>query len=298
MDPVGFVGVGTMGAPMVRQLLTKGHAVVVHDVAEAAAAPLVAAGAVWAASPAELAARCPIVLTSLPGPPEAEAVARALVAGARPGNIHVDLTTGSWEVARRIAALAAERGVHYLDAPVSGGRFAAESGTLTIMASGDPGAWERARPVLQAIGEKLFHLGADVGTGTLVKLVNNAIFLASGLVGQECLTLAAKAGLDVPKLLEVLKASSAAVYLGLTELALGRKFDDAFFTLRLARKDLALALESAEALGVPMDVTAAAERIYGRAEDAGLGGQVFFATLRAIEEAAKVDPPESRKEKE
>jgi 3-hydroxyisobutyrate dehydrogenase/2-hydroxy-3-oxopropionate reductase len=163
------------------------------------------------------------------------------------------------------------------------------------MASGDPSAWESARPVLQSIGEKLFHLGPDVGTGTLVKLVNNAIFLASGLVGQECLTLAAKAGLDVPKLLEVLKASSAAVYLGLTELALGRNFDDAFFTLRLARKDLALALESADALAVPMEVTAAAEQIYARAEDAGLGGKVFFATLQAIEEAAGVRPSPARR---
>jgi 3-hydroxyisobutyrate dehydrogenase-like beta-hydroxyacid dehydrogenase len=290
MNPVGFIGCGTMGAPMVRQLLAKGHAVVVHDVADGAIAPLVAAGAMAAESAAALSARCRIVLTSLPAPPDVEAVAHELIAAAEPGTVHVDLTTGSWDVARRVAALEAEHGIRYLDAPVSGGRFAAESGTLTIMASGDPAAWETARPVLQAIGEKLFHLGPEVGSGTLVKLVNNAIFLASGLVGQECLTLAAKAGLSVPKVLEVLKASSAAVYLGLTELTLGRNFDDAFFTLRLARKDLTLALESAAALGVPMEVTAAAERTYARAEVAGLGGQVFFATLRAIEKAAGLAP--------
>jgi 3-hydroxyisobutyrate dehydrogenase len=291
---IGFVGTGTMGAPMAHRILAAGHALVVHDIRREAGADLVAAGALWADSPAAVAAEADIVCTSLPGPAEVEAAltgARGILAGMRAGALHVDLSTVSFAAARRFAALAAGAGTRHLDAPVSGGVFKARSGTLTVMASGAPDAFEAARPVLDAIGERVFYLGAEAGAGTLAKLVNNAIFLCSGLLAQEGVALAAKAGLDAARLLEVLQASSAAVYTAMLPLTLGREFDDAFFTLDLATKDVALALESAGALDVPMPVTAAAHETYVRARALGLGSKVFFATLRAIEEAAGVELP-------
>jgi 3-hydroxyisobutyrate dehydrogenase-like beta-hydroxyacid dehydrogenase len=294
VETVGFVGTGTMGAPMAGCLLRAGLAVVVHDARREAAAALVEAGARWADSPAEVARAARVTCTSLPGPHEVEAVLRGddgLLAGAGEGAIHVDLSTISFAAARRFAEASAEAGVRYLDAPVSGGVWKAQSGTLAIMASGDEAAFRTAKRVLDSIGEKIFYLGPEVGAGTVAKLVNNAIFLCSGLLAQEGMVLAAKAGLDPAKLLEVLQASSASVYTSLLPMTLGRDFDDAFFTLALAAKDVALAADSADAMHVPAPVTRAAAETYHRALEGGLGAKVFFATLRAIEEAAGVELP-------
>jgi 3-hydroxyisobutyrate dehydrogenase len=293
VEEIGFVGTGTIGAPMARRLLETGHALVAHDLRAEALAPLVQAGAHTAASPREVARRCRIVLTSLPGPAEVEAVVLGedgLLAGARPGDVHVDLSTSSWVMVRRLAALEARAGVSLLDAPVSGGAAGAALGALTVMASGPRGAFERAEPVLRSLGKHVFHLG-ESGAGTLTKLANNAVFLCAGLVAQEVFVLAAKAGLEPARLLEVLRTGSAGMYLGLAELFLRRDFDLPIFSLALAEKDIALALDSARELAVPMPVTAAAHQTYVQAKAQGLGGKVFFATLRALEAAAGAEIP-------
>jgi 3-hydroxyisobutyrate dehydrogenase-like beta-hydroxyacid dehydrogenase len=194
---------------------------------------------------------------------------------------------------QRVAALESEAGVHYLDAPVSGGAMGAAQGTLTVMASGDAGAFARVEPLFAAFAKHVFHLGAP-GAGTLVKLINNAIFLCAGLLAQEGFVLGARAGLEPRRLLEILKLSSAGIYSGLVETTLARDFERAFFSLSLAEKDVALALESARSLAVPMPVTSAAHQTYLRALAQGLGGQVFFATLQAIERAAGVEVPALR----
>lgn len=297
LGPIGFIGTGTIGAPMAKRLLDAGHVLVVCDRVEAAAAPLVAAGAKRAATPREVAAACRIVFTSLPGPAEVAEVAAGrdgLLEGARPGDVHVDLSTSAWDAVRALAEREAAAGVHLVDAPVSGGAMGAALGTLTVMASGDAHAFERARPLLGAFGKNVFYLGAS-GNGTLTKLVNNAIFLCGGLLVQETFALAAKAGLDTERLLEVVQKSSGAAYAGLAKLLLGRGFDDAFFQLALAEKDVALALDSARSLGVPMPVVDAAHGTYARALAMGLGGKLFAATLLAIEDAAgvAVRPPEA-----
>jgi 3-hydroxyisobutyrate dehydrogenase-like beta-hydroxyacid dehydrogenase len=293
MDAIGFIGAGTIGAPMARRLLETGHALVVHDLRAEALAPLAAAGAATAASPREVAARCRVVLTSLPGPAEVEAVVRGedgILAGARAGDVHVDLSTSSWAMVRRLAELEARAGVALLDAPVSGGVVGAAQGSLTVMASGDRGAFERVRPLLQALGKHVFHLG-ESGAGTLVKLVNNAVFLCAGLVVQEAFVLGAKAGLEPAKLLEVLRTGSAGLYLGLAELFVRRGFETPIFALSLAEKDVALALDSARELAVPMPVVSAAHQTYVQALAQGHGHEVFFATLRALEDAAGAEVP-------
>src|SRR5688572_8593847 len=212
MGPIGFIGTGTIGAPMAKRLLDAGHALVVCDRAPAAAAPLVAAGAKRAATPREVAAACRVVFTSLPGPAEVAEVATGadgLLAGARAGDVHVDLSTSAWDAVRALAEREAAAGVHLVDAPVSGGAIGAVQGTLTVMASGERAAFERVQPLLGAFGRHVFYLG-ESGSGTLSKLVNNAIFLCGGLLVQETFALAAKAGLDTERLLEVVQKSSGA----------------------------------------------------------------------------------------
>ena len=289
-DQVGFIGTGTIGAPMAKRLVDAGHRLVVCDRVEAATAPLVAAGASRAASPHEVAAACRVVFTSLPGPREVDQVAAGLLEAARPGDVHVDLSTSAYDAVRALAAREAAAGVHLLDAPVSGGAHGAAQGTLTVMASGERAAFERVEPLLGAFGKNIFYLGAS-GSGTLTKLVNNAIFLCGGLLVQESFAMAAKAGLAPSRLLEVVQKSSGAAYAGLAKLLLGRGFDNAFFQLALAEKDVALALASARGLGVPMPVIEAAHGTYARALEMGLGPKLFAATLLAIEEAAGARVP-------
>jgi 3-hydroxyisobutyrate dehydrogenase-like beta-hydroxyacid dehydrogenase len=293
VEEIGFVGTGTIGGPMARRLVETGHPLVVHDLRAEALEPLVRAGARAAASPREVAGRCRIVLTSLPGPAEVEAVAtgeHGILAGARAGDVHVDLSTSSWAMVRRLAELEARAGVSLLDAPVSGGAAGAAQGALTVMASGPREAFERAEPVLRSLGRHVFHLG-ESGAGTLTKLANNAIFLCAGLVAQEVFVLAAKAGLDPARLLEVLKTGSAGMYLGTAELCLRRDFELPIFALALAEKDVALALDSARELATPMPVVAAAHQTYLQAKAQGHGARVFFATLRALEAAAGAEVP-------
>jgi 3-hydroxyisobutyrate dehydrogenase-like beta-hydroxyacid dehydrogenase len=288
---VGVVGIGTMGSAMVRRLLQAGHAVAVHDARESAATPLRDAGADWVPSAEELAVRCRVVITSLPGPAEVEAVADELARGAQPGDVHVGHSTVSIESARRTARIAQAAQQRFVDAPVSGGSMGVDAGTLAVLASGDGAAIDAARPFLDAYAGQVFELGPEPGMGTLAKLANNAVFLCSGLVHQEAVVLATKAGIDASALESVLAASSASMYLGMAKTTLARSFDNAFFTLGLAEKDVALALESARSLAVPMPVTAAAHQHYVRALAAGLGDKVFFATLAAIESAAGVEVP-------
>lgn len=298
MTTIGFIGLGAIGAPMATQIAKAGHRLLVHDLRRAAAEPLLAEGAQWVGSARELAEECRVVLTSLPGPPQVEAVVcgpDGLLAGARDGDVHADLTTNSLEMAQKIAAIETEKGIQYLDAPVSGGGMLASVGAVSVMASGPRAAFDAARPAFEAIGdpEKIFHISDEVGAGTLVKLINNAIFLVSGVVAQEALVLGAKGGIETGELLKVLQASSASMYLGLAGMFAQRDFDNAFFTLDLATKDLSLALESAKGLGVDLSVMAAARDLYARTQADGHGDKVFFSTLRTLEETAatEVAPP-------
>jgi 3-hydroxyisobutyrate dehydrogenase len=279
---------------MAARLLEAGFDVVVHDARPDTAANLLAAKARWAATPAEVGEQCRVVLSSLPGPAQVEAVCEGdsgLFAGARHGDVHVGLSTVSLACARDIAERSAARGLRYLDAPVSGGARGIAAKTLTVMASGAADALEAARPALEAFSGKIFDLGREPGAGTLLKLVNNAIFLCSGLVHQEAVVLATKAGMAAQTLDEVLEASSASLYLTLAPLTLSRAWDDPWFTLALAEKDLALVLESARSLGVPMPVTAASHQHYVNGVASGLGPKLCLATLAVIEAAAGTKVP-------
>lgn len=290
---IGFVGTGTIGAPMAGRLLDAGHALAVFDRSTEATSALAARGADVAPSVAALAERCGTVFLSLPGPSEIESVVRG--AGGlleTPGALGtvVDLSTNALALSRELAGAAAARGVVYLDAPVSGGAKAAREGALAVMVGGETSAFEAARPLIECFAAHVFHLGAS-GAGTLAKLVNNQIFLCASVLVQEGFVLGAKAGMDPDTLREVLEASSAAPYLARAPLVLSGRYDRNLFALAIAAKDVALALRSAEDVGASMPLTAAAHEVYARALEAGYGGEDFHATLKVLERAAGVTLP-------
>ena len=172
---VGFIGLGLMGSGMTNNLQKAGHQLVLHDLRRQAAEKLLAAGAEWADSPKAVAAESEVVFTSLPGPPEFEAVAagkNGLLEGMKRGQAHFDLSTNSPTVIRRLHKAYAEKGALLLDSPVSGGPAGAASGKMALWVSGDEAAYNRYRPVLDAMGDQIFYMGA-VGAASVAKLVHN-----------------------------------------------------------------------------------------------------------------------------
>jgi 3-hydroxyisobutyrate dehydrogenase-like beta-hydroxyacid dehydrogenase len=288
---VGVIGTGTMGAAMVRRLLAAGRDVYIHDRRRKVMDDLRSEGATPVDSVTELTKHCRLILTSLPGPAELEEVSDELLASIQPGDVHVGHSTVSIECAQRVEARTRAAGGMFLDAPVSGGPMGVAAGTLSIMASGDSTALEAARPYLEAYAGTIFELGQTAGTGTLAKLINNAIFLCSGLVYQEAVVLATKAGMDASVVDTVLGASSASLYLGLAGPTLSRDWDHDFYSVGLAEKDVALALDAGRSLAVPMPVISAAHQHYLRARALGLTDKICFATLAAVEQAAGVTVP-------
>jgi 3-hydroxyisobutyrate dehydrogenase len=287
----GFIGTGKMGNPMARNLLKGGVELTVHDVRKEACANLIELGANWAGSPREVAQQSEVVFTSLPGPRQVDEVALAstgLYAGASEGMVHVDLSSNSLSAVKRLAGLAAQQGLGFLDAPVSGGTAGAEAATLSVMVGGDKATFEAVKPYLDKIGQNVFHLG-DVGAGTIHKLTNNMLALGATLLLQEVMTLGVKAGFDTKSLHSVWSVSSGRGQAALMGNVLKRNWDNPFFTLALSAKDIGLCLEAARDLDVPMPVANAVGQWYTRSLVRGRGDKSWFATLATIEEDAGVD---------
>jgi 3-hydroxyisobutyrate dehydrogenase-like beta-hydroxyacid dehydrogenase len=282
-----------MGAPIAGHLLRAGHTLIVTDVSDARASEFVDAGARFVTTAAAVAAACETVFLSLPGPREIEEVVLGpcgLMTSARSGGVIVDLSTNSHALVVRLAEVLARAGVHYVDAPVSGGVTAAIQGTLSVMAGGDEALLDALAPLMESFASKLFRAGAT-GMGTIAKLINNQIFLSATIAVQEGFVFGAKAGLPTDLLMDILSKSSGGAYAGLAPQFLRRDFDNAVFKLGIAAKDVALALESAESLGVWMPMTEAASAVYRASLEARLGDKVFFATLQALESRAEVIVP-------
>jgi 3-hydroxyisobutyrate dehydrogenase-like beta-hydroxyacid dehydrogenase len=296
---IGFVGLGTMGGRMVAKLLAAGHELHVHDTRRTVAEPLEAAGARWATSPRAAAEASELFFTSLPGPTEVAAVAfgdDGLLQGARAGSVYADLSTSSASLIRRIYEAAAERGLAVLDAPVSGGPQGAEHGSLQIMVGGDEPVYERVRPVLLALGDKVSYMGA-IGSGTVAKLVHNMITLCMTQVLAEGFTLGVKAGVPAERLLEAVRGGSFGQGLALRhhvpEVVFEEDFDHPRFALALARKDLGLATELARELGVPTPLAALAEQTLVEALNRGWGNKDAFAAFLVQEERAAIQVRQS-----
>ena len=257
---IGFIGLGNMGGGMAANVLRAGHDLTVHDLRREAATPLLESGAAWADTPAELAAACDIVLTSLPGPREVEAITLGeggILEGSTEGSVYIDLSTSSPTLIRSIAEDFAAKGISVLDAPVSGGPVGARTGRLAVMVGGDREVYDRVKPALDAIGDKVSYIG-PIGSGSIAKLMHNCIGYGLQTIVAECLTLGVKAGVDPQPLFEAIsngsvgRGSSFANTYPNTFLA--GNFDPPSFALRLAHKDVSLALELGREYGVPMSV--------------------------------------------
>lgn len=285
---VGVIGLGIMGAPMARNLLKAGHAVVVYGRTPGRVQPLVDAGAAGVPTPAALAADVDAVVTCLPDAPDVEQVLLGpdgVLAGARPGLLAIDMSTIAPAAARAVGERAARAGVDFLDAPVSGGEAGAIAGTLSIMVGGAAAAVDRARPIFQALGKRVTHMG-PTGQGQMTKLVNQIVGATTLAAVAEGLTLAARAGLDPAAVVQAV-GSGAATSWQLTNLGprMQRRDFAPGFMVRLQQKDLRLALAAAAGLGVPLPTTALVHQLFGAVEAQGhadAGTQALVLALEAL----------------
>ena len=252
---VGFIGTGNIGTPMALQLMNNGFDLFVNDINFASAEILINQGAKWVGSPKDLSEKVDVISVCLPGPIEVKEVVfgeNGIINNIKPGTIFIDHTTNSIEVIKDIAKKLNDIGVDVLDAPVSGGVEGAKTRDLTLLVGGDLNIFNKARPVLDAIGKTVLHIG-PIGSGNICKLMHNCANFSLSLATIQCLSVAVKAGLDPAVVIEVFQKS-----------ALGRNFDlqvrlpetlfkgdfEPRFSLNLANKDLNLAIDLANSLGV------------------------------------------------
>ena len=285
MERVGIAGLGTMGAAMAANLLRAGFPLTVWNRTAERAEPLRAAGAAVAATPRDLAAATDIVVTCLSDTPDVEAVLfgpDGILAGGRQGSLVIDCSTISPSATRGFAARLAERGIGFVDAPVSGGSEGAQKGTLTIMVGGETAAVERAQPVLAAIGTTITHMG-PVGSGQATKAVNQVIISGTYLGVAEGLVLAMQAGLDVQKVVSALSGGAAQSWVLANRS--GRMLENDYplgFKVSLHRKDLGIALELAREVGAALPVTGLTAEIENGLVRRGHGADDISAVARAI----------------
>jgi len=279
---VGMIGLGLMGKPMAANLLKAGFSLVVWNRTGAKAEELVRAGAKLAGTPREAAAASDVLLTIVSDPPALEAVLwgdMGALAGLRRGSTYIDSSTVAPALARRIAAACAERGVEFLDAPVTGGTWGAEKGELVFMVGGKQETLEGVVPVLGALGKRWFHLGPH-GAGQTVKLAMNMILALQVDALAEALALVTAGGVPGERLVEVMQSSMArSPLLDIkAPMMLERKYAPSF-PLRLMHKDLGLALDLANQLGVALPATAAAREIYNAVKGAAKNEDPDYAAV-------------------
>lgn len=263
---IGFIGLGIMGRPMVRNLLKKGFAVVVHNRSRGPVDELVAQGATAAASPRDVAAQSTRIVTMLPDGPDVSAVLsgeHGVFAGLQPGSILVDMSTIAPSTARQLAEAAAARGAAMLDAPVSGGEIGAIDGTLSIMVGGDAAALETIRPVLAAMGnpERIIHVGPS-GSGQVCKACNQLVIGGTLAAVGEAFALAKKSGVDAAKVRAALLGGFAAsrVLDVHGERLLQQNFKPGF-PVRLYSKDLKIVMATVNEARSPAPVTALVQQL-------------------------------------
>ena len=290
---VGFIGLGIMGTSMASNLIKSGFELVVHDLRREAAAPHLASGAVWADTPRKLAEAVEVVMTSLPGPLEMESVAlgkEGLLSGMAAGKVYFDLTTNSPKVVRRVHAAFAEKGVHLLDAPVSGGPSGARTRKLALWVGGDEAVFKKYKPVLDAIGDQPMYVG-PIGAGSVTKLVHNCAGYAVQTALAEVFTLGVKAGVEPLALWEAVRQGATGrqrTFDRTPHQFFRGKYDPPNFALRLAHKDVFLATELGREQGVPMRLANLTLAEMTEALNRGWGERDSRITMTLQEERAGV----------
>jgi 3-hydroxyisobutyrate dehydrogenase-like beta-hydroxyacid dehydrogenase len=285
---VGFIGVGNMGGPMCRNIVKRSnHQVTVFDLNASALKACTDVGATAGKSVADVTKGADLVLTSLPMPRDVEKVALGeggILANITKGQTYIDLSTNAPSMVKRIGAAMAEKGIAMLDAPVSGGTTGAEAATIAIMVGGDKKVYDDALPVLQSFSANVIHMGG-LGSGTVAKLVNNMLSFCNMSALVEGMMLGTSAGLDPDKLLHVIANASgnSNAIKNFTLRALPGKYSPPSFALDLAYKDLHLALELGDELGVPLQQGAATHNLQRMAKGMGFGPDDSTSVLRVYE---------------
>ncbi len=283
---VGYIGLGIMGKAMARNIMKAGFPVVVHNRSRASVNELVAEGATEAFTPAEVAEQVDVIFTNLPDSPDVELVALGadgIIEGAHKGLIYVDNSTIKPATARKVGKVLEEVGVTMLDAPVSGGDVGAQKGTLTVMVGGDAEALEKIRPVLEAVGTTITHVGA-LGDGSIAKAANQIMVAAQMVAMGELLVLAQKAGADPKKVVQAIKGGAAACW------ALDNKPQRLFvgnrnpgFKAYMQAKDLGIVMDTAREYGISLPSAAVNTQLFNAMLEMGMRELDNSAVLGVIE---------------
>jgi 3-hydroxyisobutyrate dehydrogenase-like beta-hydroxyacid dehydrogenase len=294
-EKLGFIGLGIMGFPMAENLIKAGYSLTVYNRTRRKAEELARAGALAAVSPAEVARQARVIFLCMGDSASVSEAAEGLLGTIQPGSLVVDCTTISPSVSRRIAERFRQRGAEFLDAPCTGSKTGAINATLTFMVGGDSQAFERAKPYLSVMGQKVFHAGGQ-GMGLQVKLTQNLIGALTCQAMVEGFVLARKAGLSPSLVLEILQASVARNPLieGKMRLILTRRFEP-HFSLKWMHKDIELMLESGRELHVPLPATALVHELFEASIAAGHGEEDFASVITLLESLAGVTVEESPK---
>ena len=288
-EQVGFIGLGIMGQGMARNLLKAGFGLTVWNRTASRADTLIGEGATRSGSPAELAARCDVIVICVSDTPDVEAVLfgeAGVFHGVRSGSLVIDCSTISPIKTQRFASTLAEKGVHMLDAPISGGSEGAALGTLSIMVGGEAEQFERAMPYLQAMGKSITHVGGN-GAGQMVKLVNQILVANSMLALGEAFLFAQAGGLDLEKTLKAVEGGAAGSWTlsNRGPQVIERDWRPGFM-IDLQQKDIRLILEAADALGVPLLGCSTAFHLYRTLQSQGCGAEGNHALVKALENMA------------
>jgi 2-hydroxy-3-oxopropionate reductase len=292
MANLGFVGLGIMGRPMMKNLLKAGHTVVAYTRNAAVLDACVAAGAQRGASNKDVGARADAIVTMLPDGPEVEEVvlgANGILEGARPGATIIDMSSINPLVSQKIGRACAAKGVEFLDAPVSGGEPKAIDGTLAIMVGGSEAAFRKAEPILKCMGSSVTLTG-PVGAGNTTKLANQIMVACNIAAMGEALTLATQCGLDPEVVVNAIKGGLAgsAVLNAKGPMLIARNFKPGF-RVRLHQKDLRNALQTAEATEVALPLTALVQQMLSSLVAGGKGDLDHSAIATVVEELSHVE---------
>ena len=292
MITIGFIGLGIMGKPMSKNLIKSGYPLIVLDRNESAVAEVVAAGAKRAASPKEVAAHSDIIITMLPNSPHVKEVIlgeNGVIEGAKPDAIVVDMSSIAPLVSREVGEKLGEKGIFFLDAPVSGGEPKAIDGTLSVMVGGQQTVFDKCAPVLKAMAGSVV-LAGDVGAGNVTKLANQIIVAINIAAMSEALVLASKAGVKPELVYQAIRGGLAGstVLDAKAPLVMDRKFDPGF-RINLHIKDLQNVLETSHEIGVPLPLTSAVMEMMQALKVDGLGDADHGSLIRYYEKMAKVE---------
>jgi 3-hydroxyisobutyrate dehydrogenase len=289
---LGFIGIGNLGMHLAGSLLRAGYALTIFDLNKAAATALLAAGARWAKSPAEVAKASDTVFTCLPSSKAVSAVvsaANGVLAGLAAGGTWIDMSTNDREETIRLAALAAAKGIAALEAPVTGGVHKAAAGDITVLVGGDQKVYEAHLPMLQAMGGEIIFMG-PLGSAAVIKVITNMLAFINLVAVGEALMLAKRGGLDLAQSFHAIKASSGNSFVHETEgqLVLNGSYN-INFTMDLACKDLGFATQLGRDFGVPLEVAGLVEQTFIRARSQYGGGAWSSQVVKLLEDALSTD---------